>query len=67
MQEIKTWQTHSVKHKMTALLMMDGIAFSFDEETGITFTAPEFYIERLQERLVNSYEDSVKPIFNEVL
>ncbi|MCH5233734.1 MAG: hypothetical protein J1E16_00430 [Muribaculaceae bacterium] len=66
MDELKTWQTHSVKHKVAALLMTDGIPFSFDEETGISFTAPEFYVERLKERLVNCYGCSLKPIFNEL-
>lgn len=67
MDELITWQTHSVKHKVAALLMMDGIPFSFEEETGITFTAPEFYVERLKERLLNSYGCSVKPIIKEVI
>ena len=67
MQEIKTWQTHSIKHKLAALLMIDGIAFSFDEETGITFTVPEFYIERMHEKLINSHGCSVKTIINEVI
>ena len=66
MDELKNWQTHSVKHKIAALLMLDYIPFSFEEETGISFTAPEFYVERLKERLVNSYGCSLKPLIIEV-
>ena len=66
MDELKTWQTHSVKHKVAALLMLDNIPFSFEEETGISFTAPEFYVEGLKERLVNSYGCFLKPIIIEV-
>ena len=52
--EIKEWQTQSVKHKVAGVLMMDGVSFRYDEENGITFTAPE------------SYGCSVKPIINEI-
>lgn len=46
--EIKEWQTQSVKHKVAGVLMMDGVSFRYDEENGITFTAPEFYVEKLK-------------------
>ncbi len=38
--EIKEWQTQSVKHKVAGVLMMDGVSFRYDEENGITFTVP---------------------------
>ncbi|WP_304507017.1 hypothetical protein [Duncaniella muris] len=38
--EIKEWQTQSAKHKVAFVLMMDGVSFRYDEENGITFTAP---------------------------
>lgn len=28
--ELKEWQTHSVKHKVAFVLMMDGVSFSYD-------------------------------------
>lgn len=36
-EEIKEWQTQSVKHKVAYVLMMDGISFRYTEETGIVF------------------------------
>lgn len=41
-EEIKEWQTQSVKHKVAYLLMMDGVSFSYEEDTGIVFSAPRF-------------------------
>ena len=32
-EEIKEWQTQSVKHKVAYVLMMDGISFRYTEET----------------------------------
>lgn len=64
--EIKEWQTQSLKHKVATVLILDGVSFSYDEENGIMFTAPDFYVERLKERLVYAYGCSVKPIINEV-
>ena len=66
MKEIKEWKTQSVKHKIAAVLIMDGVSFSYNEEDGIVFTAPEFYVENLIRRLMNSYGVSVKPIINEI-
>lgn len=53
--EIKEWQTQSVKHKVAAVLILDGVPFSYNEENGIMFTAPEFYVEKLKERLMYAY------------
>lgn len=64
--EIREWQTQSAKHKVAAVLIMDGTPFSYDEEHGIMFTAPDFYVEKLKERLVYAYGCSVKPIINEI-
>lgn len=63
--EIKVWKTQSVKVKVAMLLMMDGISFRYNEEDGIVFTAPEFYVERMKERLVTCYRCSLKPIITE--
>ena len=63
--EIKEWKTQSVKHKIAMLLIMDGVSFSYSEEDGIVFTAPEFYVERMKERLVTCYGCSLKPIITE--
>ena len=64
--EIKEWQTQSVKHKVAAVLILDGVPFSYNEENGIMFTAPEFYVEKLKHRLICAYGCSVKPIINEI-
>lgn len=64
--EIKEWQTQSVKHKVAGVLMMDSVSFRYDEENGITFTAPESYVEKLKYRLVTVFGCSVKPIINEI-
>ena len=66
MAEIKEWKTQSVKHKIATVLIMDGVSFSYNEGDGIVFTAPEFYVENLIRRLMNSYGVSVKPIINEI-
>lgn len=65
-EEIKVWQTQSVKHKVAMLLIMDGISFGYNEEDGIVFTAPESYVKRMVQRLMNCYGSSLKPIINEV-
>lgn len=64
--EIKEWQTQSVKHKVATVLILDGVPFSFNEEYGIMFTAPECYVEKLKERLMYAYGCSLKPIINEI-
>lgn len=64
--EIKVWQTQSVKHKIAFVLMMDGISFRYTEDTGIVFSAPDFYVENLINRLLTSFGVSLKPIINEI-
>ena len=65
-EEIKKWRTHSVKHMVATVLIMDGISFRYDEETGIVFTAPAGYVERLKHRLTTAYGCSTRPIINEI-
>lgn len=64
--ELKEWKTQSVKHKVAFVLMSDGIFFCYDEENGIQFTAPDYYVKKLAYRLVTAYGCSVKPVFTEV-
>lgn len=64
--EIKEWQTQSAKHKVAGVLMMDGVPFRYDEENGITFAAPESYVDKLKVRLVMAFGCSVKPVINEI-
>ena len=59
-EEIKEWQTQSVKHKVAYVLMMDGISFRYTEES-----APDFYVKNLIRRLMSCYGVSLKPIINE--
>lgn len=66
MDEIKEWQTQSVKHKVATLLICDGVPFSYNEEDSIVFTAPEFYVKNMIRRLMNCYGVSLKPIINEI-
>ena len=63
---IKEWKTQSVKHKVATLLMVDGVSFSYNEEDGIVFTAPEFYVKKMIRRLMNSYGVSLRPIITEI-
>ena len=64
-EEIKEWKTQSVKHKVAMLLIMDGVSFSYSEEDGIVFTAPEFYVENRIRRLMSCYGCSVRPVITE--
>lgn len=64
--ELKEWQTQSVKHKVAMVLIMDGVSFSYTEEDGIVFTAPDFYVTKLVKRLMSCYGCSVRPNINEI-
>ena len=64
-EEIKEWKTQSVKHKVAALLIMDGVSFHYTEEDGIVFTAPEEYVRQMVNRLMTCYGCSLKPIITE--
>lgn len=63
--EIKVWQTRSVKHKVATVLIMDGVSFSYTMDNGIVFSAPGSYVKKLIRRLVYAYGCSVEPIINE--
>ena len=63
---IKKWKTQSVKHKVATLLITDGVPFSYNEEDGIMFSAPEVYVKRMVRRLMNCYGVSVRPFIQEV-
>lgn len=63
---LKEWRTQSVKHKLAAVLIMDGVSFCYTEEDGIVFSAPESYVARLTRRLMNCYGCSVRPKFIEI-
>ena len=63
---LKEWRTQSVKHKLAAVLIMDGVSFSYTEEEGIVFSAPESYVANLTRRLLNCYGCSTRPKFIEI-
>ena len=64
--EIKVWQTRSVKHKVASVLIMDGVSFSYTPDNGITFSAPGSYVKQLIRRLVDNYGVLKKPVINEI-
>ena len=64
--EIKEWQTQSVKHIVASVLILDGVSFSFNEENGIMFAAPTTYVEKLKYRLITAYGCVKRPIINEI-
>lgn len=66
MDEIKEWKTQSYRIRVASILMLDGVSFSFNEEDGIVFTAPDFYIENITNRLITSYGCPTKPAFIEI-
>lgn len=61
--ELKEWQATSAELKIAGVLMLDKIPFSYSEE-GLVFSAPEWYVEKLIDRLINSYGCSKRPIIN---
>ena len=65
-EEIKEWQTQSVKHKVAYVLMMDGISFRYTEETGIVFFCSRFLCKgsypALDELLRREFETDYKRI-----
>ena len=52
--EIKEWKAPA-SGSIAFVLMMDHTSFSYNEEDGIVFTAPDFYVEKLKHRLVCSH------------
>ena len=65
-EEIREWQTQSVKHKVAMLLIIDGISFRYEGEAGIVFSAPESYVKNMIRRLTTCYGVSLIPIINEL-
>ena len=63
--EIKEWKTQGVKHKVTFILMSDGVSFRYNENDGIVFSAPESYVKKMIYRLMTCYGCSLKPIIKE--
>ncbi len=64
--ELKTWQTQSVKHKVAMVLILDGVSFSYTEDDGIVFTASDSYVANLARRLMSCYGCSLRPDFKVV-
>lgn len=55
MDEIKEWQAPNYRSRVCNYLMLHKVAFSFNEENGLTFTAPDFFVERMLYSLKVSY------------
>ena len=65
-EEIKKWQTQSNKNKVCFYPITRGVAFSYTEETGITFEASASFVKRMSDALVTAYGCSLRPSINEV-
>ena len=63
--EVKIWQTQSVKHKVAMVLIIDGVSFSYTENEGLMISGTASYVQKLKERLMKSYGVSLEPIINE--
>lgn len=63
--EVKNWQTQSIKHKVALVLIIDGVSFSYKEDEGIVFPGTASYVQKLKERLMKCYGVSLEPIINE--
>lgn len=63
--EIKEWQVQNNRLKVTNLLMLDGVSFSYNKENGIVFSAPDSYVNKMIHIQRNCYGCSTKPIINE--
>lgn len=55
MDEIKEWRAENYRHTVCTYLMMQKVAFSYSEETGLVFTAPAFFVENMLQSLRLSY------------
>ncbi len=55
MDEIKEWKAQSHRATVCSYLMLHKVAFSYSEETGLVFTAPDFFVERMLYSLKVSY------------
>lgn len=64
--EIKTWKTQSSPRRVSTLLIDDGVPFSFNEEDGIVFSAPENYVRNMIRRLMDVYGVGKRPVIKEL-
>lgn len=55
MDEIKEWQALNYRTKVCGYLMLCERSFSYNEESGLIFTAPDFFVEKMKRSLCLSY------------
>lgn len=55
MDEIKEWQALNYRTTVCAYLMLYKVSFSYSEESGLVFTAPDFFVEDMKRSLSISY------------
>ncbi len=55
MDEIKEWEATNYRATVCSYLMLNKVAFSYSEENGLIFTAPDFFVERMLYSLKVSY------------
>ncbi len=55
MDEIKEWRAENYRQVVCFYLMLQKVAFSYSEETGLVFTAPDFFVENMRYSLRLSY------------
>lgn len=55
MAEIKEWQTLSHRMKVCGYLMLCEVSFSYSEEYGLIFRAPDYFVEKMKRSLNMSY------------
>lgn len=55
MDEIKEWEATNYRATVCSYLMLNKIAFSYSEESGLIFTAPDSFVEKMQYSLKVSY------------
>lgn len=55
MDEIKEWQVQNYRTKACNYLMLYKVAFSFNDEDGLTFTAPLSFVNKMTYSLKVAY------------
>lgn len=55
MDEIKEWEATNYRATVCSYLMLNKVAFSYSEENGLIFTAPDFFVEKMLYSLKVSY------------
>ncbi len=55
METIKEWQAPNYRTTVCNYLMLHNVAFSFSEESGLVFTAPDFFVKNMLYSLKVSY------------